>query len=99
MALPAPTPLYATKQIPFSAQYTCERNLHLWHTKRKKVTGEISNCIKKNLGTCKHIKQSLLPIEIPGERKYTSNLKKQFALTLYKSALSKTCSNKTRTVH
>ena len=60
MALPAPTP--PQKRV-FTIHSKCRfqlmqctyvRNLHVWQTKRKTVTGEINNCIKKtqaNAGT------------------------------------------------
>ena len=60
--------------MPFSAL-----SLHMWETcisgkpREKTVTGEINYCIKKNLGKCRHEKQSLLPTESPGERKYASS--------------------------
>lgn len=52
MALPAPTPpnkrvFTPYKQMLFSALYTYVRKLHLWHTKRKTVKGEINNCLTK----------------------------------------------------
>ena len=78
MALPAPTP--PQKRV-FTIHSKCrfQLSIQMWETcisgkpREKPVTGEINNCIKKNLGKCRHEKQSLLPTESPGERKYASS--------------------------
>ena len=77
MALPPPHPtpekdLHTTLQCRFSSLYSYVRNLHLWHTKRKKLQDKPIIALK-NLGNCMHKKQSLFLTESPGERKYASS--------------------------